>query len=96
MMGLLNKNIVLFFFHALVFQSLFPLLFWGECVLTTIYLINNLPSPLLTNKFPFELLHHRPPSLAQLRVFSCPCPVIIIHPLINLILVPNNTFLLDT
>jgi len=54
--------------------------FWGECVLTAVHIINRLPSPLLKNKSPFDLLYHRPPSLLHLRVFGCLSYATIVHP----------------
>ena len=66
--------------RSLMFQSNVPLEFWGECVLTAVYLINRIPTPLLSNKSPFEVLYNRPPSLTHLRVFGCECYVTNVHP----------------
>ena len=55
------------------FQSQLPLTFWGECVLTIIYLINHLPSQVLSTKSSFEIHYHQFPSLDHLRVFGCLC-----------------------
>jgi len=52
----------------------------GECVLTATYIINRLPSPLLKNKSPFELLYNQPPSLSQLKTFGCMCYATVVSP----------------
>ena len=49
--------------RAFLFQSNVPLFYWGEYVLTTVYLINRKPLPLLSNKSPFELLNNKKPYI---------------------------------
>lgn len=59
--------------RALTFQSKMSDRFWGECVLTTCYLINILPYDVLEFFNPFEKLYNRPPDLEHLRIFGCLC-----------------------
>jgi hypothetical protein len=59
--------------RALRFQANLPLKFWGESVQTACYLINRLPTPLLSHKSPYELLHKSSPNYSNLRVFGCLC-----------------------
>lgn len=59
--------------RALLFQSKLPLTFWSDCVLTVIYLINRMPSPLLLKVSPYEKLHGCTQSYDYLRSFGCMC-----------------------
>lgn len=40
--------------HSLLFQSNVPISFWTECILTTAYLINRIPSEFLGDKTPLK------------------------------------------
>lgn len=57
--------------RALMFQSGLHLSFWGESVLTAAFIINRLPSSILNNKCPYELLYNKPVDYNQIKAFGC-------------------------
>ena len=50
-----------------------PLLYWEDAFTTAIFLINRLPTPILNNLSPSEMLYNRVPDFSFLRVFGCAC-----------------------
>lgn len=58
---------------ALRFQAGIPIKYWGLCVKDVVYLINRLPSHVLKNKTPYELLHNKKPSVLHLKIIGCLC-----------------------
>jgi hypothetical protein len=58
---------------ALLPDSYLPKTFWYEACLTSCYLINWLPTPLLNNLSPFEKLFSRSPDYNFLKKFGCSC-----------------------
>uniref|UniRef100_A0A1J3G7B5 Retrovirus-related Pol polyprotein from transposon TNT 1-94 n=1 Tax=Noccaea caerulescens TaxID=107243 RepID=A0A1J3G7B5_NOCCA len=57
--------------RSLMFQAKVPLEYWGDCVLTAVFLINRLPTPLLKDRTPFETLTGKKLDYKGLRVFGC-------------------------
>lgn len=50
-----------------------PMTFQGDTISAAIHVINHIPSALLNNKTPFELLRSVPPSYEGLKVIGCLC-----------------------
>jgi hypothetical protein len=57
--------------RALLKQRTMPTEFWGEAVVTAVYLQNRLPTKSLAGHTPYEALHERKPAMNHLRVFGC-------------------------
>lgn len=58
---------------SMMFQCHLPLQFWVEAFATASHLINLLPSVILNNKSPHELLFQTKPDYSSLRVFGSAC-----------------------
>ena len=48
-----------------------PARFWGEAVLTAVYVLNRSPTKSLQGVTPFEAWHKRKPRVSHLRTFGC-------------------------
>ncbi|KAI3688864.1 hypothetical protein L2E82_46759 [Cichorium intybus] len=59
--------------RSLIFEAGLPFKYWGDAVLTSVFLINRTPSSVLNGKTPYELVYKRSPKLDFLRVFGCLC-----------------------
>ncbi|GJU47774.1 retrovirus-related pol polyprotein from transposon TNT 1-94 [Tanacetum coccineum] len=66
--------------RALKFHSALLDKFWGDCVLTAIWLINKMPMKILDWKTPFGMLHGVLPRYDQLRVIGSLCFATITKP----------------
>ncbi|GAU22432.1 hypothetical protein TSUD_123190 [Trifolium subterraneum] len=56
--------------RALLFQAHLPKIFWSYAVQHATYIINRVPSVVLSNKSPYELLHNVLPDIKDLKVFG--------------------------
>ncbi|WZZ44936.1 hypothetical protein YC2023_041195 [Brassica napus] len=63
--------------RSLMFQANVPKRFWSDAVSTAYYLINRMPTRVLKDQAPFEVLNKRKPSLAYMKVFGCLCYVLV-------------------
>ena len=58
---------------SLLSHAKLPLEFWSLAFTTASYLINRLPTPILSNKSPFHYLFGVPPNYLKLWSFGCLC-----------------------
>ena len=58
---------------SLLTESHLPKNFWDEGVATATYLINRLPTLVLKNRSPFEVLFKRLPDYKFMKTFGCLC-----------------------
>jgi hypothetical protein len=56
--------------RALLYQSNLPISFWSYAVVHAVFIINKIPTPLLQNRSPHELMHGALPDLQILKVFG--------------------------
>jgi hypothetical protein len=59
--------------RALLFQSKLPHIFWAHAVGHAVHIINKLPTPFLSNKSTYQVLHNCLPDIDSLRVFGSLC-----------------------
>lgn len=55
--------------RALRFQCGLPLKFWGDFILTAVHISNRLPTQVLNNLSPYEVLYDHKPNYNSLKVF---------------------------
>jgi hypothetical protein len=57
--------------QALLKQRRMPAVFWGEAVVTSVYILNRSPTKALNGRTSYEAWHRHKPAVSHLRVFGC-------------------------
>jgi transposase InsO family protein len=57
--------------RALLKQRGMPAVFWGEVVVTVVYILNRSPTKALNGRTPYETWHGCKPAVSHLLVFGC-------------------------
>ena len=63
--------------RALLLSSSVPKKFWGEAALTSVYVINRIPSSVIVGLSPFEHLYGSTPYSSKLLIFGSTCFVLL-------------------
>lgn len=58
---------------SLLSSAKMPLTYWPLAFATAVFLINRLPTPVLSHISPFDKLFKQPPNYQKLRTFGCLC-----------------------
>ena len=54
-------------------HSHLPISYWSYTISTATHIINRLPTPILNNLPPWEVLYKTKPDIKHLRIFGCTC-----------------------
>jgi hypothetical protein len=57
--------------RTLLKQRGMPTVFWGEAVVTVVYILNRSPTKALNGGMLYEAWHERKPAVSHIRVFGC-------------------------
>jgi transposase InsO family protein len=57
--------------RTLLKQMEMPAVFWGEAVVTAVYILNRSPTKAFNDRTPYKAWHGRKPAVSHLRVFGC-------------------------
>ena len=63
--------------RSMMFHTNVPKRFWGDAVVSACYLINIIPTKVLKDASPFQVLNKTKPPIDHLRVFGCVCYVLL-------------------
>ncbi|WZY94101.1 hypothetical protein YC2023_066430 [Brassica napus] len=63
--------------RSMMFHKGIPKRYWSDAVMTACYLINRIPTRILADQSPFEVLNKSRPVLDHLRTFGCVCYVLV-------------------
>jgi hypothetical protein len=66
-----SNQIVVGMAHTLLKQRGMPTVFWGEAVVTAVYIIIHSPTKTLNDRTPYEAWHGCKPAVSHLRVLGC-------------------------
>lgn len=59
--------------RAIRIHANLPLKFWGDCIMASTFLINLMPSSVLSWRSPYQVLMEADPDYSQLRTIGCLC-----------------------
>ncbi|KAL0745399.1 hypothetical protein Bca101_102106 [Brassica carinata] len=63
--------------RSMMFHTSVPKRLWSDAVISACYLINRIPTKILEDQSPYEVLNRSKPVLDHLRVFGCVCFVLV-------------------
>lgn len=72
-MGWLSENTNTFLTLPGLLNSNLPHQFWNDCIFTATHQINRIPTSIIGNKSPYEMLYQVTPSYYHLKVLGCLC-----------------------